>query len=94
MRVSVLGQIEHEMEWFTWRNFENQKDEIRFACTCGAWSRHETIDPIEAFHGNVIKLAGRSMGVEVLKAGLAAGRSFQEHLATAQIDVVMWAGQP
>ncbi len=92
--MSVLGQIEHKIEWFTWRNSESQKDEIRFACTCGAWSRYETIDPIAAFRGKALKFAGRSLGEEVLKAGLTAGRSFQEHLATAQIDVVMWAGQP
>ena len=90
--MDILGQIDHQMEWFTWHDPAAGTDEIEFACTCRAWKFTETIDPIE-FRGAVLYFSGRPLGVVVLKAGISAGRSFQLHLATAQVDVVQWAGQ-
>ena len=92
--VAVLGQVGHEMRWSTWHDTVSQTDEIEFSCTCGIWKQRNVVDPIESFYGKVLKFSGRSLGEVVLKAGISAGRSFQIHLETAQVDVVMWAGQP
>ncbi len=91
--MNVQGQIGHEMQWYVWRVSDLGFDELTFACTCGAWRHVERIDPIEAFRGKVLSFSGRSLGEVVLKAGIAAGIGFGKHLETAQVDVVMWAGQ-
>jgi len=89
----VVGQIEHELVYSYWVNSRTQTQEVTFYCVCKAWKMLWILNPREAFVGKTLTMPGRSMGEECLKAGINAGREFQCHLDTSQVDVVLWAGQ-
>jgi hypothetical protein len=78
--------------WSTFYDSYQQTQHVNFTCECGAWRMPWKLDPIEAFRGRVLDLPGRSIGVEVLKAGINAGREYQCHLDKAQVDVILWGG--
>ncbi len=91
-RENFIGQIHHELIWATFYNSYEGTQHVDFGCVCGGWRMPWTLNPIEAFKGKTLDLPGRSVGVEVLKAGINAGRAFQDHLNSTQVDVVLWAG--
>lgn len=89
----MLGQIRHELQWHDWYDITERVPRVEFACCCKAWSLTYKVDPIEQFRGTVLSFRGETVGDVVLKAGIEAGREFERHLQTAQVDVIQWAGQ-